>query len=470
MLGNPGPGHAALDIVGKLKILAAVGCLGACLGATAWLSAGEATSGWGQWRGPLLAGLQPNARDIPVNWGPGENLQWKVELPSWSAATPIVAGNLVFVSTAAAGFHEPKIYRKPSANPSDSPQKKHAKPAPDSKKIYLLALDRATGKELWRRESGDQNRIYRKQNLSSPSPVTDGTWIWTLTGAGRLSAFDRWGKLRWRREIAEEFGPLGLAHGYASSPLLDGGRIFIQVIHAKKPEDRAYVFAVDKRTGKTLWKVDRPSHSGVRLADDYSTPTLAVVDGRKQLIVSGGDAVTGHDPATGRELWRRTGFNPHGEEHLRTIASTLAWQDRIYATVARGKPLIAFRISSSRGDEEELWRSDHGGDVPSPACDGKLVYVVNDRGIATALDALTGAKVWGPNRLEPGSYSASPLLADGKLIAVNESGTATVMRAGPRFEVLGVNRLGGHVLSSPVAVDDQLFLRTSEALYAIRAE
>lgn len=433
------------------------------LAAAAWLTAGEAPSDWPQWRGPLLNGSQPNARDLPVHWGPEHNIQWRVELPSWSAATPIVSGNLVFVASAASGFHTPRSYRTRSSSPSQPANHKVPAPTADSKKIFLLALDRQTGAERWRREIGDHNRIYRKHNLSSPSPVTDGRWVWTLTGSGSLSAFDRSGHLRWRRELEEDYGPLGLPHGYASSPLLDGDRIFVQVMHAKKAERKAYAFAVDKLTGRTLWKVDRPSMDGLNEADDYSTPTLAAVGGRKQLILTAGDAVTGHDPATGRELWRRSGFNPQAEDRYRSISSTLAWQDQIYATAARGKPLIAFRAGG-----EELWRSSHGADVPSPTTDGRMIYVVNDRGIARAMDARTGRVVWGPERLEPGTYSSSPLLADGKLIAVNEDGVATVLRAGDRFEVLGVNRLGGHVLSSPAAAGNQLFIRTSEALLAIQ--
>jgi len=434
------------------------------LAASAWLDAGERPSDWPQWRGPLLTGSQPNARNLPARWGPEQNIQWRVELPSWSAATPIVSGDLIFIATAASGFHEARTYRgADSSSPSGTSAKLPA-PTPESKKIYLLALDRQTGAERWRREIGDHNRIYRKQNLSTPSPVTDGRWVWTLTGGGRLSAFDRQGQLRWSREIEEDYGPLGLPHGYASSPLLDGDRIFVQVMHAKKSERKAYAFAVDKLTGRTVWKVDRPSLDGLSAADDYSTPTLAAVGGRKQLVLSAGDSVTGHDPATGRELWRHRGFNPQSEDSYRSISSTLAWQEQIFATAARGKPLISFRAGGGA-----LWRSAQPADVPTPATDGKLLYVVSDRGIVRAMDIRSGRTVWGPERLEPGTYSASPLLADGKLIVVNEDAVATVLRAGDGFEVLGVNRLSGHTLSSPAAAGDQLFIRTSEALYAIQS-
>ncbi|MCB1018455.1 MAG: PQQ-binding-like beta-propeller repeat protein [Acidobacteria bacterium] len=431
------------------------------------LSAVDAFAGeenWAQWRGPNQNGATASAHDLPVQFGPDRNMRWKVALPSWSAATPVVWGDTIFVTSAEEGFHDVQQYK-----PGEQP-KAGAKPEPGSAtrdKILLLAINRADGKIRWNRQIGDHNRIYRKHNLASPSPVTDGRRVWAMTGGGSLRCFDFEGKQLWERDIQHDYGAFGLNHGYASSPLLDSGRLYIQVLHGMRTDDPSYVFAVDASTGKTLWKVERPTDAPNESPDDYSTPIIATIDGQRQLIVSGGDYVTGHSLQTGKEVWRMGGFNPGAERFYRTIASSLAIGDVIYTTSTRGKPFIAFR-AGGKGPlppSAMVWQNDLGSDVPTPTTDGRRIFVVNDRGIVVALDAKTGKVLWDRERIEPGIYSASPLLADGKIYATNEDGTTTVLSAGPEFEILTVNRLDSHTLASPVAVGDQLFIRTAEYLY-----
>lgn len=419
---------------------------------------------WPQWRGPLQNGSTPSAKDLPVDFGPAKNVRWKVALPSWSAATPIVWGDTVFVTSAEEGFNEAQQY-KPGAQSKGG--ERAATGSADKDKIFLLAIHRADGKILWRRQIGDGNRIYRKQNLSSPSPVTDGKRVWTMTGAGSLRCFDFQGKQIWERNIQQDYGAFGLNHGYASTPLLDSGRLYVQVLHGMRTDDPSYVFAVDALSGKTIWKVERPTDAENESPDNYSTPLIVTADGKRQLIVSGGDYVTGHDLAGGKEIWRMGGFNPGGERFYRTIASSVAIGDTIYTTSTRGKPFIAFKAGGA-GDitgKAEIWKNDLGSDVPTPTTDGKRIFVVNDRGIVVALNAKSGKIVWDRQRIEPGIYSSSPLLADGKIYATNEDGTTTVLSAGPEFEILAVNRLDSHTLASPVAVGNDLFIRTADRLY-----
>ncbi len=417
---------------------------------------------WPQWRGPNFNGSAPDAAGLPVSWSETENVKWKVELPSWSAATPIIWGDTVLVTSAQQGFSQLQQYQEgggPAAAKVDDGAKHD--------KILLLAIDRNTGAVRWTKVIGDGNRVYRKQNLASPSPITDGKHIWTMTGGGSMRAFDFSGKQLWAREIEADYGEFGLNHGYASTPLLHKGKLYVQVLHGMKTDDPSYVFAVDPNTGKTLWKVDRPTDATHESPDDYSTPLIVKADGKEQLVVSGGDYVTGHDLATGKEIWRMGGFNPGSERFYRTIASSIIIGDVVYTTSTRGKPFIAFK-AGGEGDitkKATIWSNDLGSDVPTPTTDGKLIYVVNDRGIVSALDAKTGKPVWGPERAEPGTYSSSPLLADGKIYATNEEGVTTVLKAGPVFEILSVNKLNGHTLASPVAVGSQIFLRTAEKLY-----
>jgi outer membrane protein assembly factor BamB len=421
------------------------------------LSADPAANYWPQWRGPHLNGSSSQAHDLPVTWSTSENVVWSVALPSWSAATPAVWGNTVFVTSAERGFRGAGN-GEPTAKGED--------------KILLLAIDRRDGSILWERVIGEGNRTYRKQNLASPSPITDGHLVWTMTGSGSLTCHNFNGKQIWSRNIQSDFGAFGLNHGYASTPLLYGDTLYLQVLHGMRTDAASYVVAVDKRTGKDVWRVERPTDAVFESPDSYSTPTIAVVSGTPQLVVLGADYVTGHSLTSGEEVWRQGGLNPGHERYFRTIASPVTIGDAVYATSRRGKPFLAFRATSSGAarDSVALWKNELGADVPTPSTDGKRIFVVNDRGIVVAIDALTGAVSWDRQRIEAGTYSASPLVADGKIYAINEEGTTTVISAGDDFRVLSVNRLDGRTLASPVAAGDQLFIRTADTLYCLATQ
>lgn len=414
---------------------------------------------WPQWRGPVSNGYGPKARDLPVTWSETENIAWKVKMPSWSAATPVIWGDTIYVTTAEAGF----------VNPTYDTKKLSRAPEKSSDRIFLMALNRKDGSERWRVEIDRGNELFRKQNSSSPSPITDGKYVWVMTGHLRLSCLTVDGKPVWKRDLVADYGHVGLNHGYASTPLLDGDRLYVQVVHGYKSENPSYTAAFDKRTGKTIWKQLRPAPGVMESKDNYGTPQMAVVNGKKELVVFGGDVATGQDPDTGAELWRLGGFNPAQFNMNRTISSLVIVRDIVVVGGNRGRPYIAFK-AGGRGDvtsKNELWNNNLGPDVPTPASDGALLYVLNDKGYYNALEVATGNVVYQGQRIELGSYSSSPLLADGKLYAINEEGTTTVVKAGKEFEVLGVSKLDGYTLASPVAVDNQLFIRTGEALYCI---
>ena len=234
--------------------------------------------------------------------------------------------------------------------------------------------------------------------------------------------------------------------------------------------DPSYVFAVDKNTGKTIWKVVRPTDASSESPDNYATPQMATVGDKQQLIISGADYVTGHDPNTGKELWRIGGFNPTRNPAGRTIASSVVIGNYVVTPSTRGQPTIAFRLGGSGNitGKSELWQNNLGADVPTPTTDGKYLYQLTDNGVLNCVEAETGKVVYRGQRVEYGTYSASPLLADGKIYLVNEEGTTTVVKAGPVFEILGTNKLDDFTLASPVAVDSMLLIRTSDYLYNIQ--
>ncbi|HEU4386446.1 MAG TPA: PQQ-binding-like beta-propeller repeat protein, partial [Blastocatellia bacterium] len=202
--------------------------------------------------------------------------------------------------------------------------------------------------------------------------------------------------------------------------------------------------------------------------DSYATPTLLSYGKNVEIVVLGGDCVTGHDPATGKELWRGNGLNPGNNANYRIVASPVVADGIVYAPT-RERPLTAFR-SGGRGDITEshrLFQFRNGPDVPTPVSDGKYFYSVNDRGIMWCLDAKTGAEVYGQQRLKPGTYSSSPVLADGRIYLLNEDGLTTVVKAGPQFEILAENSLNDYCLSSPAISEGQIFIRTAQFLYCI---
>lgn len=392
---------------------------------------------WPQWRGPSLDGVSQES-NLPVRWSTRENVTWKLPMPAWSGSTPIVWGDRIFLNVA------------------------------DRGNLYLWSVDRADGSVLWKRFLSDGDRKQRKQNMSSPSPVTDGKHVWVMTGTGILKDFDFAGKEIWARDIQRDYGNFGLNWGYASSPLLHGDALYVQVLHGMKTDDPSYLLRIDKRTGETVWRVERPTDAIRESPDSYTTPGLLRYGGKTEIVITGGDCVTGHDPETGEELWRANGLNPDNEPFYRIVASPVIKDDIIYVP-SRVSPLLAIK-AGGRGDITEshrVWSTKHGPDVPTPVTDGKYLYIVNDKGVMWCLDAQTGEAIWGQQRVAPGTYSSSAVLADGKIYVTNEDAVTTVVKAGPEFEILAENSLDDYCLSSLAISDGQIFIRTGEYLYCI---
>ena len=320
----------------------------------------------------------------------------------------------------------------------------------------------------WKQRLGGGNTRMQKQNMSTPSPVTDGTHVWVMTGTGILKAFDFTGTERWARDIQKDYGPFGLNWGYGSSPLLHGDALYVQVLHGMRTRDLSYLLRIDKATGKTVWRVERPTPARFESPDAYTTPALLRYGTSTEIVITGGDVVTGHDPGTGKELWRASGLNPYNDGSYRIVASPVVYGDMIYAP-SRERPMLALK-AGGRGDVTKshvLWSFNYGPDVPTPVTDGTYVYTVNDRGIMFCLDARTGKEIYGRQRLPSGTYSGSPVLADGKIYITNEDGLTSVIKAGPVFEILARNDFDDYTLSSPAVSDGQIFFRTSKFLYAI---
>jgi outer membrane protein assembly factor BamB len=392
---------------------------------------------WPQWRGPSLNGISAE-KNLPVRWSQTENVVWKLALPAWSGSTPIVWGDRIFLSVA------------------------------EGSQLSLWCVDRVRGVVRWKQPLGSGNVRMQKQNMSSPSPVTDGQHVWAMTGTGVLKAFDFEGKEQWARDIQADYGAFGLQWGYGSSPLLYGDSLYVQVLHGMRTNDPSYVLRISKANGRTIWKVERPTKARFESPDSYTTPALLRYGNNTEIVITGGDVVTGHDPSNGKELWRADGLNPSNNGSYRIVASPVVHGEMIVAP-SRERPMLALKVGG-RGDVTSthvLWSFNNGPDVPTPVTDGTYVYAINDRGIMWCLDAKTGKEIYGRQRLRPATYSGSAVLADGKIYITDEDGVTSVVQAGPTFAKLAENDLGEYTLSSPAISDGQIFIRTESFLYAI---
>ena len=393
---------------------------------------------WPHWRGPNRNGVG-EASGAPLSWSAEDNVTWKVPLPELSGSTPIIWEDRLFLNVA------------------------------QGDALSLWCLDRATGELLWERPV-DKRTVdaTRKGNMSSPSPVTDGDGVWVMTGTGVLKGFDFEGNELWKRDMQAEYGKFGILHGYSSSPLLHGDSLYVQVLHGFFTDDPSYVLRIDKATGETRWRVERPTDAPREAPDAYTTPALLEHAGGQEIVVSGGDYVTGHDPETGAEAWRLPGLNPSANPMQRIVASPVVVGQRIFVP-SRVKPLLVLDAGGrAQGSVPEVaWSTTHGPDVPTPAIDQEHMYVLTDRGIMWCMKTDTGEVVWGPERVHSSTYSASPVVADGRIYVTNEDGLTTVVAAAETFEILAENDIGEYTLSSIAVADGEIYLRSADHLYRI---
>jgi outer membrane protein assembly factor BamB len=408
-------------------------------------AASLAAETWPHWRGPSMDGISTET-GLPTTWSATENVAWKLPLPAFSGSTPIIWNDTIFLNVATERA---------------------------TGQIELWAVDRNKQAVAWKRPLAGENRIGNKQNMSSPSPVTDGKHVWVMTGTGILKGFDFDGKELWTRDIQKDHGRFGIQFGYASSPLLYGDALYLQVLHGFHTDDPSYILKIDTMTGKTVWRVERPTNALHESPDSYTTPALLRYDGKTEIVITGGDLVTGNDPASGKELWRADVLNPQKSRNYRIISSPIIAGGLIIAPT-RVNPLVALRPGGS-GDiaaTHVAWTFQRGPDVPSPVSDGTYLYLVSEQGVVYCLELETGKLVYGPERIPHDFYSSSPVLADGKVYVTGESnGVTTVFRAGPKFQILASNTFNDpcapYCLSSVAVSQGQLFVKTDAHLWVV---
>jgi len=447
------------------RLLITLGLVVAVLGGSGLIPADE---NWPHWRGPHHNGIS-DAVNLPMKWSLTENIVWKTKLPSWSAATPIIWSGRIFITSPS----KAELAENPEQNEQTQTSGRRRRPRrdPGGSTLFLFCISETDGRVLWQRELDNNNQVYNKHNDATPSPVTDGQYVWVVTGTGKVAAFDMEGRSIWNKDLQADYGPFGHNFGYGSSPLLHEGSLIVEVLHGMRTDDPSYVVSYEARTGEVQWRQERPTDAERESPDAYTTPVVLQHEGQTQIVISGADYVTGHDFETGEELWRASGTNPLKRSNYRVIPTPIIVDEMIYVPT-RKKPLLALRVGGSGDitDSHLIWKYEGpaGPDVPSPISDGKYFYMVDDRGLVTCLDAQTGELIWGPEATTEGIVSASPILTEGKLYIINENAVTSIVSVGAEFEHLATNELDGtYTLASPAVSGSQLFIRTSTHLYCI---
>lgn len=411
------------------------------------LPAGADAANWPQWRGPAFNGSSGET-NLPTTFSPTENVTWSVELPGVSGSTPIIWDDYVFVSAQ----------------------------EPASKKLWAMCLGRGDGKVRWKHPMGTGFANKMGNTGASASPITDGRSVWFFYGTGRLTAMDLAGRVLWQRDIPGDHGKFELMWDYGASALLHGGKLYVAVLHGdhriRGRRDISYLLCLDAKTGKDLWKRPRVTDAPQESRQAYITPIPLLREGGVQLLILGGDYLTGHDPADGRELWRSKSYNPRRNPWWRTVPSGVGAGDVAVGCAPKGGRLFAVRTADAGGGKagSELWSSRrHSPDVCTPLIYNGRLFVLNGlKKTLVSMDLRSGKVLWQGRLAERGVFQASPTGADGKIYCINLLGEAVVASAGESFKVLHRVQMGGKGCRSSIAVaDGQLFLRTDTKLYCI---
>jgi len=416
---------------------------------------------WPHWRGPYYNG-STDEKNLPSNWSTTEGIAWSVDLAGSSAATPIIQGSRVFLS----GVDK------------------------DRDMLLAMCLDRTNGKLLWQHDIAKEIGRDRRSTYAAGSAVTDGKLVVFLYGNGDLVCYEVNGRRKWARNIQDDYGPFAFLWTYGGSATLFDGRLYLQVLQRDVPvhgrglknkKNESYLLAVDPDTGKTLWRQIRPSEARAESLEAFSTPIPFSFGGKEQLLIAGGDVLTGHDLETGKELWRWGTWNPRRIGHWRLVPSPVAGGDVVLACGPKNAPVYAIRPSGSGvlDDSAIAWDSrdvrEVTSDVPTPAFfDGDFFVLSDLRRSLSRVEPRTGKVKWKIRTPGYSKYEASPLAADGKIYLINHSGDVAIINAanGNVLKVIDMGKSSGRevVRASISAAYGQLFIRTTRKLYCIGKE
>ncbi len=408
---------------------------------------------WPQFRGPLGTGVAPHANP-PTTWSEKKNIRWKTAIPGKGHASPIVWGDRIFLTTAIpfGDALPPEHADAHGAHNNVRPSRRQA--------FVVMAINRRDGAIIWQktvRKQQPHESTHESGTWASNSPVTDGEHVFAYFGSHGLYCLDFSGSLIWKANIGTMHTKHG--HGEGSSPALHGDTIVVNFDH----EEQSFVVAIDKRTGKILWKVEREEGTS------WSTPLIVEHDGRAQTIIAATRRVRAYDLLTGKLIWECGGLSGN------VVASPVAADGIVYVTNSyETREMLAIRLADAQGDitgtDAVTWsRHRHTPYVPSPLLyGGRLYFLKHYQGFLTCVNAKTGETLFGPARLDGiGNVYASIAGAADRVYIVSRNGHTAVIEHGATLKQIALNALDDSFSASPAIVGDDLFLRGERFLYGI---
>lgn len=432
----------------------------ACLlagGATLGSLAGAAASGanWAQWRGPDGQGISAET-GLPTEWSPTSHVAWKVPLAGRGHSAPVVWGNRVFVTTAIEGDLVPGHKAPEHLNGTEPFVHPDSVGVERRNELRVLAIDAASGRSVWERVAHDgpmfDNR-HKRGSYASPTPVTDGERVYVSFGPEGVYAYDFDGRPAWTASLGQ-IKTLGL--GVGASPVLYRDLVILQC--DENNGDASFIVALDKRTGKEAWRTKRD------VQVSWSTPALVETGSRTELVANGSEWVVAYDPATGKELWRTPGVKSNA------IHTPLVGSGLVIATAGfPERRVIAIRPGPVTDANRVAWTYEKGtAYVVSPILYKGVVYLLNDRGVMTALDAATGKMIYEGGRIpKPATFMGSPVAFGDYVLLTSEDGETFFVKAGSSHEVVKTNSVDEPVYSSLALANGRIYIRGERHLFAI---
>jgi outer membrane protein assembly factor BamB len=418
---------------------------------------------WPQWRGPTGNGVALG-NDPPVEWSETKNIRWKIDIPGKGSSSPIIWGDRLLVTTAIPVGDENGDHAPQENGRQNGQQGRRRGPRgiqPDQVQQFVVyAINRQDGNILWQktlREEKPHQGTHMTGTWASNSAVTDGKHIYAYFGSRGLYCLDMDGNLIWERDFGDMDKKMSFGEG--SSPVLHEDKIFILWDH----NGPSYLFAVDKMTGKDVWKVGRDEIT------TWTTPLVVEHGGTHQLIASGTNKVRSYDASSGELIWETSGMTAN-------VIPMPVYVDGLVLVTSgfRGNALLAIDLDKAKGDITDsdaiVWRLDKDTPyAPSPLLyDDTLYFLKTNTAILSSFNAKTGAENYRQQRLEDmGTVYSSPVGAAGRVYITDRDGNTTVIRHGPTFEVLAKNSLDDGFDASMAVVDDQIYMRGHSHLYCI---
>lgn len=425
----------------------------------------KGAANWSSFRGNHAAGVA-TGQNLPDSWNgeKGANIKWKTRIQGLSHASPIVWGNLVFVTTAVSSQGD-GTFRKGLYGDGDASTDRSVH------KWKLYALDKKTGKIVWERvayEGEPREKRHIKATYANHTPATDGRYVVAFFGSQGLYAYDMKGRLAWKKDLgvldAGAYDIPSYEWGTASSPIIYKDLVIVQCDTQK--ED--FLVALDIKSGKEVWRTAREEFPS------WGTPTIYTGKSRVELVTNASNFIRGYDPLTGRELWKLGGSSkitaptPVFADDLIVVASGRRPEAPLFVIKAGATGDITLAKGETTNQNIAWSRTQRGSYMPTPLIYGEHLYVLANQGVFDCYELKTGKEIYRERIPHQGSgFSGSPVAADGKIYLPGEDGDIFVIKAGAKFEVLATNPMGEPLMATPAIASGMMFVRTQHHVFAI---